>query len=139
MALTSVFQRMSVMSSLPNFWRRQSVLAENIAYRNVYIICGYTDMRKSINGLVAILTQQYQIKPDAESLYLFCGKRADRMKAILWEEDGFLLLYKVLTGYKYHWPRTASEVRQLTRMQYARLLEGLEIEKKVFVPPKEFF
>lgn len=64
------------------------MLAETIAYRNVYIICGYTDMRKSINGLVAILTQQYQIRPDAESLYLFCGKRADRMKAILWEEDG---------------------------------------------------
>lgn len=115
------------------------MLAETIAYRNVYIICGYTDMRKSINGLVAILTQQYQIKPNTESLYLFCGKRADRMKAILWEEDGFLLLYKVLTGYKYHWPRTASEVRRLTRMQYARLLEGLEIEKKVFSPPKEFF
>ena len=64
------------------------MLAETIAYRNVYIITGYTDMRKSINGLVAILTQQYQIKPDAESLYLFCGKRADRMKAILWEEGG---------------------------------------------------
>ena len=45
------------------------MLAETIAYRNIYIICGYTDMRKSINGLVAILTQQYQIKPDAESLY----------------------------------------------------------------------
>ena len=58
------------------------------------------------------------------------------MKAILWEEDGFLLLYKVLTGYKYQWPRTASEVRQLTRTQYTRLLEGLEIEKKVFKPPK---
>lgn len=115
------------------------MLAETIAYRNVYIICGYTDMRKSINGLVAILIQKYQIKPDAESLYLFCGKKADRMKAILWEEDGFLLLYKVLTGYKYQWPRTASEVRQLTRAQYARLLEGLEIEKKVFSPPKEFF
>ena len=68
------------------------MLAETIAYRNVYIICGYTDMRKSINGLVAILTQKYQIKPDAESLYLFCGKKADRMKAILWEEDGFLLI-----------------------------------------------
>ena len=72
------------------------MLAETIAYRNVYIICGYTDMRKSINGLVAMLTQQYQIKPDAESLYLFCGKRTDRMKAILWEEDGFLLLYLAL-------------------------------------------
>ena len=88
------------------------MLAETIAYRNIYIICGYTDMRKSINGLVAILTQQYQIRPDEKSLFLFCGKKADRMKAILWEEDGFLLLYKVLTGYKYHWPRNAVSVKR---------------------------
>ena len=115
------------------------MLAETIAHRNVYIVCGYTDMRKSISGLVAVITQKYGLQPDTESLFLFCGKKADRMKAVLWEEDGFLLLYKVLTGYKYHWPRTVSEVRQLTRTQYARLLEGLEIEKKVFAPPKEFF
>lgn len=115
------------------------MLAETIAHRNVYIVCGYTDMRKSISGLVAVITQQYGLQPDAESLFLFCGKKADRMKAVLWEEDGFLLLYKVLTGYKYQWPRTVSEVRKLTRMQYTRLLEGLEIEKKVFAPPKEFF
>ena len=115
------------------------MLAENIACRNVYIVCGYTDMRKNINGLVAIITQQFQMKPDGESVFLFCGRKADRMKAVLWEEDGFLLLYKVLTGYKYQWPRNANEVRRLTRMQYTRLLEGLEIEKKVFSPPKEFF
>ena len=115
------------------------MLAETISYRNVYIICGYTDMRKSINGLVAIITQQYKIRPDAESVFLFCGRRADRMKAILWEEDGFLLLYKVLAGYKYRWPRNTGEVKRPTRMQYARLLDGLEIEKKVFLPPKEFF
>lgn len=77
------------------------MLAETIAHRNVYIVCGYTDMRKSISGLVAVITQQNGLQPDAESLFLFCGKKADRMKAVLWEEDGFLLLYKVLAGYKY--------------------------------------
>ena len=115
------------------------MLAEDIVSRNVYIVCGYTDMRKSINGLVGIITQQFQMRPDGESVFLFCGKKSDRMKALLWEEDGFLLLYKVLTGYKYQWPRNANEVRHLTRAQYRRLLEGLEIEKKVFSPPKEFF
>lgn len=115
------------------------MLAENIACRNVYIVCGYTDMRKNINGLVAVITEQFRMKPDMESIFLFCGKQADRMKAVLWEEDGFLLLYKVLTGYKYQWPRNANEVRRLTRAQYIRLLEGLEIEKKVFSPPKELF
>ena len=109
------------------------------AASEIYIVTGYTDMRKSIDGLCAIIENEFHMDPNRPSLYLFCGKKADRMKAILWEEDGFLLLYKVLTGYKYQWPRTAAEVRQLTRTQYARLLEGLEIEKKVYSPPKEFF
>lgn len=46
------------------------MLAETIAYRNIYIICGYTDMRKSINGLVAILTQQYQIRLQKSRTFL---------------------------------------------------------------------
>ena len=86
------------------------MLAETIAYRNVYIICGYTDMRKSINGLVAILTQQYQIKPDAESLYLFCGKRADRMKAILWEELSAHFCYPHLFTSKHELSMTADSI-----------------------------
>lgn len=115
------------------------MLAEQIKGRNIYIVCGYTDMRKSITGLIAIITQQFQMRPDEHSIFLFCGKKADRMKAVMWEEDGFLLLYKVLAGYKYHWPRNVNDVRQLTWTEYKRLLEGLEIERKVFAAPKEFF
>ena len=68
------------------------VLAE-IDVDNIYVVCGYTDMRKSINGLTAIIVQQYQMRPNDRCLFLFCGRRADRMKALLWEGDGFLLLY----------------------------------------------
>ena len=114
-------------------------MLKNLSADHIYIVCGHTDMRKSIDGLAAIIQQQFQLDLFSSSAFLFCGRRRDRLKVLLWEEDGFLLLYKVLTGYKYQWPRTAAEVRQLTRTQYARLLEGLEIEKKVFSPPKEFF
>ena len=114
-------------------------MLKNLSADHIYIVCGHTDMRKSIDGLAAIIQQQYQLDLFSNSAFLFCGRRRNRMKILLWEETGFLLLYKVLTGYKYQWPRNASEVRLLTRMQYARLLEGLEIEKKVFSPPKEFF
>ena len=116
------------------------MLEDAAGIRRVILCCGYCDLRKGILGLAQIVGTTYKLNPyEQGTLFLFCGKRADRMKAILWEEDGFLLLYKVLTGYKYQWPRTAAEVRRLTRTQYARLLEGLEIEKKVFSPPKEFF
>ncbi len=111
------------------------VLAE-LQVDNVYIVCGYTDMRKSITGLTAILVQQFSMRPDERSLFLFCGKRADRLKALLWEGDGFLMLYKVLMGFRYQWPRDEKEVMALTAPQYHRLLEGLTIERKHFSLPK---
>ena len=58
------------------------------------------------------------------------------MKALMWEGDGFLLLYKVLTGFRYQWPRSAKEVKAITPSQYQRLLEGLAIERKTFNLPK---
>ena len=112
------------------------VLAE-IHVDNIYIACGYTDMRKSIAGLSAIIIQQFEMRPNEHSMFLFCGKRADRMKALIWEGDGFLLLYKVLIGFRYQWPRNEKEVQVLTAPQYHRLLEGLAIEQKRFSLPKD--
>ena len=51
----------------------------------IYIVCGYTDMRKSIDGLCAIVENQLHMNPRRSALYLFCGRRCDRIKALLWE------------------------------------------------------
>lgn len=61
---------------------------------NVYIVCGWTDMRKSINGLCAIIQQQLHMEPDKNSIFLFCGKRCDRIKILFREPDGYLLCIK---------------------------------------------
>lgn len=47
---------------------------------NVYIVTGYTDMRKSIDGLCAIVMDQLKEEPNSHSIYMFCGKRCDRIK-----------------------------------------------------------
>ena len=47
---------------------------------NIYIACGYTDMRKSIDGLAVIVQEQFHLDPFSKSLFLFCGKRRDRIK-----------------------------------------------------------
>lgn len=65
--------------------------------RNYYIACGYTDLRLGIDGLAAVVTQQYGSHLDEESLFLFCGRRTDRMKALYWCGDGYILLYKRLS------------------------------------------
>lgn len=60
----------------------------------IYIVCGYTDMRRSIDGLYAIVQDWLHMDSRQRVLYLFCGKRCGRLKALFWEGDGFLLLYK---------------------------------------------
>jgi len=60
---------------------------------DIYIVCGYSDMRKSIDGLAAIIKETFGMDPFSPSLFLFCGRRRDRLKALFWEGDGFVLLY----------------------------------------------
>ena len=62
----------------------------------IYIATGHTDMRKSIDGLCAIVQQNFQMNPFQKSLFLFSGRKHDRLKILYWEGDGFLLLYKRL-------------------------------------------
>ena len=99
----------------------------------VYLACGDTDMRKSIAGLSAIVEQQFQMDLFSRALFLFCGRRADRIKGLLWEGDGFLLLYKRLEDGRFQWPRDASEARRITPQQLRWLMEGLSIEQKTAI------
>ena len=53
------------------------------------IICGKTDMRKAINGLAEIVQNQYNLNPYESAAFLFCGRKADRMKCLYWDGNGF--------------------------------------------------
>ena len=101
----------------------------------IYIVCGYTDMRKAIDGLAAIVQQNFKLDVFSGSLFLFCGKRCDRIKVLLWEEDGFVLLYKRLENGKYKWPRDSKEAKQITKQEFRWLMEGLSIEQKTAIRP----
>ena len=103
--------------------------------REIYLACGYTDMRKSIDGLAAVVQQQFNLNPFQPALFLFCGKRCDRLKALLWEGDGFVLLYKRLESGRFQWPRTESECRPITWQEFRWLMEGLQIEQKSDIKP----
>ena len=59
----------------------------------MYIACGYTDLRRGIDGLAALVQQQFSLDPFTNTLFLFRGRRRDRIKALYWEGDGFVLLY----------------------------------------------
>ena len=95
----------------------------------IYLACGYTDLRKSIDGLAAIVQQNFHLDPFSNSLFLFCGHRCDRIKALYREGDGFVLLYKRLENGRFQWPRSKAEVRCLTDQELRWLLEGLAIDQ----------
>ena len=74
-------------------------------------------------------------------LFLFCGKRTDRIKGLVWEGDGFLLLYKRLNIGGFSWPRTKEEAMEITPEQFQMLMQGLSIVAKYPIkelkdPPK---
>lgn len=81
---------------------------------HIYIAVGYTDMRKQIDGLSALVTTQFRLDPFSNSVFLFCGRNARVMKTLYWEGDGFVLLYKRLENSRFKWPRDESEAREIT-------------------------
>lgn len=101
-------------------------MLKDLTADNIYIVCEHTDMRKSIDGLAALVQQQFQLDLFASSAFLFCGRRRDRMKVLLWEDDGFLLLYKRLEDGKFSWPHNEQDI---TREQFIWLTQGLSIDQ----------
>ena len=101
--------------------------------KQVYIVTWYIDLCRSIDGLAMIVKAQLQLDPYSTALFLFCGRRCDRIKGLLWEDDEFLLLYKRLDNGRFQWPRNETEALLLTllfTLQQTRwLLEGLKIEQ----------
>ena len=75
-------------------------------FEHIYIAPGYTDLRKGIDGLAAKIGYAMGLDPFQEkTLFLFCGRAANKIKGLVWEKDGFLLLYKRVDKGSFVWPR----------------------------------
>jgi len=102
------------------------MLAEAAGIKKSVIACDRTNLRKSIDGLVQLIGTGYDLDPfEKDVLFLFCGGKNDRIKGLLWEGTGFLLLYKRLEAGSFSWSRTPKEAVELTREQYRLLMNGL--------------
>jgi len=100
-------------------------------FKKIYLATGYTDLRRGIEGLSAIIRFKFKLDPfDKDTIFLFCGKRCDRIKALIWEGDGFLLCYKRLEIGAFNWPRSVDEAVEISYEQYRMLMQGLEVIAK---------
>lgn len=97
--------------------------------RQVYLVCGKTDLRRGIDGLAGVVQDQFELDPYNQALYLFCGTRKDSFKALYWDGDGFLLLYKRIENGRLQWPTNQNALRK----QVAELTEMVAyLTKKLY-------
>lgn len=106
--------------------------ATETTFKKVYLACGRTDLRCGAMGLAALVKLKYQLDPyDKGTLFLFCGRRLDRIRGLLWEGDGFLLISKALCNGRFQWPRNSEDLRSLTYEQYRLLMSGFTIDRGI--------
>jgi len=103
----------------------------------VYIACGITDLRKSIDGLVLIVKDQFKLDPLEKALFVFCNKKMNRIKILHFDEGFWLYYYRIEHG-KLKWPMTREEALRIDKEELIWLLKGYEIRtKSKFKPIKE--
>lgn len=98
----------------------------------VYLACGHTDMRKSINGLSIIVESSFKLDPFESGIFVFCNRKRDRLKILDWDGDGFWLHFKRLEKGHFRWPVEGEDATMVLSAEELRfLLCGTKIELKL--------
>lgn len=93
---------------------------------SIYVATKPVDFRKGIDGLAALAQEELRLKPQSGAVFVFRAKRADRVKILLWDGTGFVLIYKRLEDAKFVWPAVKDGVMKLSSGQLSALFEGLD-------------
>ena len=96
----------------------------------IYLAPGVTDLRKSIDGLSAIVSAVFELDPFSDRWFVFCNRQRDKLKILRWDHNGFWLYYRRLEKGRFKWPKETSSVLSVSRRQLQWLLDGLTIEQK---------
>jgi len=96
----------------------------------VYLAIGHTDLRKSIDGLAALVSQVFDLDLFSNSLFVFCNRDRDKLKILVWDTNGFWLYYRRLERGRFRWPqRDDQKTRTVSPRQLQWLLDGLTLEQ----------
>jgi transposase len=94
----------------------------------VYVATGTTDLRRSIDGLAALVRERFDQDPLSGHLFLFRNRRGDRLKILVWDRSGFWVLYKRLEEGTFAWPAEADGAPvELRSADLLLLLSGVDL------------
>lgn len=94
----------------------------------VYLYTGVTDMRKAADGLSALVELQMEHSPFDAAMFVFCNRRKDRIKILVWERNGFVVWFKRLEKQTFKWP-DEKEVKPFTIEELNLLLDGYDVSR----------
>ena len=106
---------------------KRHYLRPALSMPRIYLYRDPVDFRKSYRGLAAIIEQELGHNPFDGGLYAFTNRQRNKVKLLMWEDNGFVLYYKALAEEKFRWPRPEDEVMPLSGEQINWLLDGYDI------------
>lgn len=111
----------------------------DVALPRVYLHREPVDFRRAVDGLAAMVEQSMGMDPFSKALYVFTNRRRNRLKILLWEDNGFCLYYKRLEAQRFHWPRHLDgAVITITGQQLNWLLDGYDLRYLVPHAPLKY-
>ena len=96
----------------------------------VYLAMGSTDMRKSINGLSILVSEQFELDPFSGHLFAFCNRKQNMIKILYWDRNGFCLWHKRLEKHFFRWPSSKKEIMAIGKRELTWLMDGIDIHQK---------
>jgi transposase len=89
-------------------------------------LCRALHNRKGIDGLALAVQEMFGLDPFCGAAFVFRSKRADRIKVLVWDRTGMVLVHKRLEGAKFVWPQVRDGVMRMSPAQFSALFEGLD-------------
>ncbi len=101
----------------------------------IWVAAGVTDMRRGFDGLAAMVQIQLAADPFSGQVFVFRGRRGDRIKVLWFDGDGLCLFAKRLERGRFVWPQATQGSIALTPAQLAMLLEGIDWRRPIRTAP----
>jgi len=92
----------------------------------VFIAVAPVDFRKGMDGLAAVVEHELSLDAFSGAVFVFRPKRGDRVKILVWDGTGLVMVYKRLEDGRFTWPQVSAGVMRLSKAQFEALFEGLD-------------